>query len=55
MTNQQWIKTNKDINEFLYALSKLDNPYVKEEAKNKVFDPLIKRLINRNKQIKLKD
>tara|TARA_Y100000004_G_C8865524_1_gene390967 strand:- start:477 stop:644 length:168 start_codon:yes stop_codon:yes gene_type:complete len=55
MTNQEWIKTNKDMEEFMYILFKLDSPYVKKEVKDKMFDSLIKRLHNRNKQIKLKD
>ena len=51
----EWKMINLEMKEFIYSLSKLTNPYVKEEAKDKIFDSVEKKLVKRSKRIKYKD
>lgn len=55
MNDMEWKMINLEMKEFVYNLSKLTNPYVKEEAKDKIFDSVEKKLVKRSKRIKYKD
>ncbi len=55
MTDMEWRMINLEMKEFKYSLSKLTNPYIKEEAKASVFDSIEKKLVKRSKRIKFKD
>ena len=55
MTDMEWKMINLEMKEFKYSLSKLSNPYIKEEAKASVFDSIEKKLMKRSKRIKFKD
>ena len=55
MKDREWRNINLEMKEFIYRLSKLTNPYVKQEAKTRIFAGFEKIMINRSKRIKLKD
>ena len=51
----EWKMINLEMKEFVYSLSKLTNPYIKEEAKSRIFNSVEKKLMKRSKRIKNKD
>ena len=55
MRDMEWKMINLEMEDFKYRLSKLVNPYVKEEAKATMLDPVKDKLIKRGKRIKVKD
>ena len=55
MKDNEWRNINLEMQDFAYRLSKLNNPYVKEEAKATILDDFKQVMINRNKRLKIKD
>ena len=55
MRDIEWKLINTEMEDFKYRLSKMTNPYIKEEAKLKMLDSVKEKMIDRGKDIKEKD